>query len=271
MSTPPDAFQVSAAAAEVYEARFVPALFAKWAPHLVEAASVTPGHRVLDVACGTGVVAREAADRLRGDGTVVGVDINDGMLAVAERLRPDLEWRQADAAQLPFTDGSFDVVLCQAALMFFPQPERALSEMARVVDAAGTVAIHVWSSLPAQTGWAPFYEVVRLHGGTAAIDLISTYWSRGDLGELEALCAASGLRVDRVRTRQETATFDSVDDFVATEVDGTPLREQISDATYDAIVADARVALARFGTPGGPVEVPIEGHVITARPTVNLG
>ena len=81
-------FQLSVEAAEVYEARFVPALFAGWAPHLVEAAGVAPGQAVLDVACGTGVVARAAADRMGGRGRVAGVDLNQGMLAVAGRLRP---------------------------------------------------------------------------------------------------------------------------------------------------------------------------------------
>src|SRR5688572_27748780 len=127
-----ETFQLSVEAAEVYESKFVPAVFAEWAPHLVEAAGVAPGQAVLDVACGTGVVARTAADRMGGKGRVVGLDLNDGMLAVAGRLRPDIEWRQGDAAELPFDAGSFDVVLCQSALMFFPDRARALREMARV-------------------------------------------------------------------------------------------------------------------------------------------
>lgn len=115
-----ESFRLSFDAAEAYEATFVPRLFADWVPHLLDAAGVAAGQRILDVACGTGVVAREAADRLGEKGTVVGLDLNEAMLAVARRLRPDLEWRQGDVAALPFRDGSFDVVLCQAGLMFFP-------------------------------------------------------------------------------------------------------------------------------------------------------
>ena len=135
-----ETFQLSVEAAEVYEARFVPAIFGEWAPHLVEAAGVAPGQAVLDVACGTGVVARTAADRMGGRGRVVGLDLNEGMLAVAGRLRPDIEWRQGDAAELPFEAGSFDAVLCQAALMFFPDRARALREMARVASPGLRVA-----------------------------------------------------------------------------------------------------------------------------------
>ena len=97
-----ETFQVSVEAAEFYESRFVPAIFAEWAPLLVDAARIRPGQSILDVACGTGVVARTAADRLNGDATVIGLDLNEGMLAVAERLRPDLDWRVGDVAELPF-------------------------------------------------------------------------------------------------------------------------------------------------------------------------
>jgi ubiquinone/menaquinone biosynthesis C-methylase UbiE len=99
-----ESFRLSVDAAEAYEATFVPRLFADWVPHLLDAAGVAAGQRILDVACGTGVVAREAADRLGEKGTVVGLDLNEAMLAVARRLRPDLEWRQGDVAALPFRD-----------------------------------------------------------------------------------------------------------------------------------------------------------------------
>ena len=112
-----EAWQVSGDAAEVYERCFVPALFGQWASQLVDAAQVTAGDRVLDVGCGTGVLARVTADRVATDSQVTGLDLNDGMLAVARRLRPEIDWRQGDATHLPFADASFDVVLSQFALM----------------------------------------------------------------------------------------------------------------------------------------------------------
>src|SRR5256885_15058770 len=84
-----ESFQVTPEIAEFYEAAFVPAFFAQWAPILCEVAGVAPGHRVLDVACGTGIVTRTAADRVAPDGRVVGVDLNEAMLRVARRVRPD--------------------------------------------------------------------------------------------------------------------------------------------------------------------------------------
>jgi ubiquinone/menaquinone biosynthesis C-methylase UbiE len=123
---------------------------------------------VLDVACGTGVVARAAADRMGGRGRVAGADLDEGMLAVARRLRPEIEWRQADAADLPFEDGSFDAVLCQSALMFFPDRVRALAEMARVARAGATVAVQVWDLLDAQPGYGAMCAAFARHLVTAS-------------------------------------------------------------------------------------------------------
>ncbi|HZN20326.1 MAG TPA: class I SAM-dependent methyltransferase [Micromonosporaceae bacterium] len=117
-----ETFQLSAEAAEAYEAQFVPSFFAQWAPRLLDAAGVAAGQDVLDVACGTGIVARGAAERVGPDGSVTGVDRSEEMLAVARRVRPDLRWRHGDAAALPFGDREFDAVVCQMAMMFFPDP-----------------------------------------------------------------------------------------------------------------------------------------------------
>jgi ubiquinone/menaquinone biosynthesis C-methylase UbiE len=259
-----ETFQLSVQAAEVYESKFVPAIFGEWAPHLVEAAGVAPGQTVLDVACGTGVVARTAADRMGGEGRVVGLDLNDGMLTVARRLRPDIEWRQGDAAELPFEAGAFDVVLCQAALMFFPDRARALREMARVATDGGTVAVQVWDRLEAQAGFVPLYETLARHVGPEAVELGSSYWVLGDLDLVASLLDAAGLRITGTRTRVGAARYDSAEEAVATEVQATPLMERISQEAYRRILEDAGEALGPFTVDGGRVELPIRGHLVTA-------
>jgi SAM-dependent methyltransferase len=263
-----ETFQLSVEAAEAYESRFVPALFAWWAPHLVEAAGVAPGQAVLDVACGTGVVARTAADRMDGRGRVVGVDLNEGMLAVAGRLRPDIEWRQGDAAELPFAAGSFDVVLCQAALMFFPDRALALGEMGRVVTAGGTVAVQVWDRLEAQAGFAPMYEVFQEHLGPEAKELGSSYWALGDLDLVGSLFEAAGLRVTGTRTRVGPVRFGSAAEAVETELEATPLAERISQDARRRVVEAAGELLRPFTVDGGGIELPIKGHLIVATTSV---
>lgn len=107
------------AAAEAYEALHVSALFEEWTEPVLDAAEVEPGHRVLDVACGTGVLARAALSRVGPTGAVVGLDPAPGMLAVAGRIAPSVDWQLGTAEALPFPDASFDRVVSQFGLMFF--------------------------------------------------------------------------------------------------------------------------------------------------------
>jgi SAM-dependent methyltransferase len=265
MPNSPETFQLSLDAAEAYESKFVPALFGEWAPHLVDAAGITPGQSVLDVACGTGVVAREVADRLDETGAVVGVDVNEAMLTIARRLRPGIEWRLGDASALPLADASFDAVLCQAALMFFPDRAQALREMARVAVVDGILAVQVWAALDAQPGYGPFVDVAARHAGPEAVDLLSSCWALGDRDLVGSLLEAAGLTDVSTSSRTGTARFDSIDELVKIEVEGTPLVDRISADVYGRILDDCRDTLAPFRTRDGRAEVPICGHLITAR------
>src|SRR5262245_45054534 len=116
-------------AANAYEALFVPALFGQWARIVVDAARIHPGQRVLDVACGTGILAREICSRLGASARVTAVDPNPGMIAVARQLAPAVECREGVAESLPLPDRSFDVVVSQFGLMFFSDRQQALREM----------------------------------------------------------------------------------------------------------------------------------------------
>ena len=264
MTTTED-FQVSLAAAEQYEARFVPAIFAEWAPLLADLARVTPGQSVLDVACGTGIVARTVADRFAGNGRVVGVDLNAGMLAVARRVRPDIDWRQGDVADLPFADGSFDTVLCQMALMFFPDRDRALREMARVARPGGVVAVAVPAALEDQPAYGPFVDMAARVAGPEAFSLLSTYWACGDRDGLRGALTSAGLEVTDVRTHAGTARFGSPDELAVTEVEGSPLAERLTPEAYAGIRAGARAVLAPFTSPDGRLDAPLHGHLVSAR------
>jgi ubiquinone/menaquinone biosynthesis C-methylase UbiE len=264
--TDTETFQIPIEVAELYETKFVPALFAEWAPRLTEIAGVKAGDQVMDVACGTGIVARTAADIVGTDGRVVGVDLNEAMLAVAARVRPELEWRQGDATRLPFADSEFDAVVCQMALMFFPDRERALGEMGRVVKPNGTVAVCVPASLDAQPAYGPFVEMAARHAGPEAVSLLSTYWACGDLDQLTALFESAGLRVTQTSTVAGVARFASPEELVATEVESTPLVERISDQVYARIKSEAREVLQSYVTTAGTLDAPLVSHLVAARP-----
>lgn len=264
--TASETFQIPLETAELYETKFVPALFADWAPHVVAMGDVCPGQSVLDVACGTGIVARTAAARVAPGGRVVGVDANPAMLTVAERVCPDVELHEADVADLPFQTGTFDAALCQMALMFFADRERAIGEMGRVVKADGTVVVMVPSRLEAQPAYRLLVELAARHVGPEAVTMLSAYWVCGDLDALCATVRSAGLEVLATRTRMGTARFTSLDEFVTVEVESTPVRERLSDAEYDALRRQAHDVLAAFVGPGGQAEIPIEGHLVAARP-----
>src|ERR1700753_3065495 len=142
-------WQVAGNASEIYERELVPAVFGVWAPILVELAQPRIGDRVIDIACGTGIVARTAATIVGPVGAVVGIDLNPGMLGVARSISSTgpLHWQEASADKLPFPDGSFNVVCCQLGLQFFPDRAAALREMRRGSSANGRLALMVWRGI----------------------------------------------------------------------------------------------------------------------------
>jgi SAM-dependent methyltransferase len=195
------------------------------------------------VACGTGVAARAAADRVGGSGAVVGVDLNPAMLEVATRMRPDLEWRQGDVSELPFRAASFDAVVCQSALFFFPDPDRALSEMARVVRPGGVVVIQTYAELKDQPAHQEFDAIVRRIAPGATLDLLDTYWSTGDLSGLTAALQRSGLLVVETRTTRGFVRYGTVENLVQTEIKGTPLVERLSQDQIEEILTESAAVL----------------------------
>lgn len=159
-------------AANAYEALMVPALFGQWATKVADAAHIRPGQRVLDVACGTGVLGRELASRVGRAGIVAGLDPSPGMLEVAKQLAPAVEWRQGIAESLPFPDESFDAVVSQFGLMFFSDRRKALAEALRVLVPSGRLAVAVWDSLDNITAYAAEVALLERFAGQPAADAL---------------------------------------------------------------------------------------------------
>lgn len=261
-----ETFQLPIEAAERYESLFVPAFFAQWAHVLCRAAGVDAASRspLLDVACGTGIVARTAVE-LRGspDG-VTGVDLNEAMLTVARRVEPRIDWRLGDATALPLPDTAFETTLSQMALMFFPDPERAFAELQRVTRPGGTVGILVPAALEAQAAFAPFVSMATRHAGPDAARLLSAYFACGDLDALTSRADNAGLDVTRASVEEGRYRAPSVAAFVTTEVESTPLGERIDADTFDRITRDATQVLAPFTQEDGRVEAPFLVNLVIA-------
>jgi ubiquinone/menaquinone biosynthesis C-methylase UbiE len=266
-------WQVAGSAPEVYERDLVPAVFAEWAPVLVELAQPRAGERVVDVACGTGIVARLAAALVGPTGTVVGVDLNPGMLNVARlttagpQSGAPLQWQEASADNLPFSPESFDVVYCQLGLQFFGNRGAALLEMRRVLGAGGRLAVMVWRSIQESPGFAALAEALERNVGPAAATIMRAPFGLCDAEELTDLVRVAGFRDIAIQRRIGTIRFASVEKFVGSYVAGTPLAgpvSQANDEAREALIADAKSALAQYTTSTG-FAFPIAAHLLSAR------
>lgn len=255
--------QVSSSAAQVYEDFFVPGLFLPWARRVADAARLAPGQRVLDVACGTGALTIEAADRVGPDGRVVGLDPNAGMLAVARKKRPTIDWREGRAESLPSADASFDAVISQFGLMFFQDRGAAVREMWRVLRPGGRIAVAVWDAMENAPGYADLAALVgRLFGERMAEELRAPF-ALGDPETLRSLFDRAGIDAE-ITTMHGTASYPSLESWMFIDVRGWTLADLIDDAQYATLLAAAREELRRYEQPDGTVAFPAPAHVVTA-------
>ncbi|MEZ5960385.1 MAG: class I SAM-dependent methyltransferase [Hyphomonadaceae bacterium] len=245
--------QVNSSAAQVYEEFFVPALFAEPAAKIVNAAGVSSGQNVLDVACGTGVLTRASAKAAGEGGNVIGLDVNADMLTVAREQAPEIDWREGRAEALPFEDDKFDAVLSQFGLMFFEDRVAALQEMARVAKPSGIIAVAVWDSLESSPGYAAMAGLLERMFGQEAANALRAPFCLGDAQELLALFRDAGLGSARVFPLEVTARFPSLEDWVRTDVRGWTLSDMIDDQQYGELLEAAEDALSGFVTPNGSV------------------
>ena len=245
--------QVTQSAAEIYETFFLPALFAQWPPQVAEAAGLQAGQHVLDVACGTGVLACEAARRVTPGGRVTGLDRNPGMLEIARRKDPTVDWREGLAEALPFADAAFDAVVCQFGLMFFDDRAKALAEMWRVLKPGGRLVVATYAAADRSPGYAGMIGLLdRLFGAEIATELQGPF-VLGDAQTLAAPFHEAGLSGPEIAEAAGEARFPSLEAWVHTDVKGWTLADKIDDAQYRTLQQEAASELARFAGPDGVV------------------
>jgi ubiquinone/menaquinone biosynthesis C-methylase UbiE len=209
---------------ESYERYFVPSIAQPFAEDLVAAAALQPGERVLDVACGTGVVARLAAQRVGGSGDVAGLDVDPGMLAVArsaaDAAGSAIRWYETSAESMPLPDEAFDAVLCQLSLQFVDHKATALREMRRVLAPGGRVLVNV----PRPTRlFDTFDEALSRHAGDEAAGLLRTVFSLHDPDRLRELFGEAGFADVAVKVETKTLHLPPAREFLWQYVHSTPL------------------------------------------------
>lgn len=268
--TSPD-LQTQIAAAEAYEKLFVASLFQEWVPHVIAAARLRTGDRVLDVACGTGVLARGAAQAVGSQGAVVGLDASSGMLAVARRLAPSIEWREGKAESLPFPDASFDAVISQFGLMFFSDPVQAIREMRRVLKPDGRMAVAVWDTLENNPAYAEEAKLLDKVRSRQAGDALRPSFKLGDKQVLETVFHTAGVREMAINTMKGTANFPSTRTMVEADLRGwLPLcGVLLSEAEIQQTLDEAEKVLAPYTTRDGRAVFSVSAHIVSAQMNAN--
>jgi SAM-dependent methyltransferase len=253
--------------AEVYDSWFVPVLFAPVAEQMVAGTVLPPQSRVLDIACGTGIVARTVGARLHGQGQVTGLDLNPAMLRVARRVSDasglKADWVQGDAQALPFPDATFDLVFCQQGIQFFPDRAAAVVEMHRVLVPGGEVAVACWRGLARNPFFAHLARAVQQRVGS---DALAMPFALDDPLELAGLLQGAGFQDVSVEAIAFTAVYAEPDQFVERQImasaaglralQGMPAEEL--HAVIEAIRADMTEPVLA-ATVDGQLHVPVQG------------
>lgn len=268
MSSHPTVAQVEAARA--YEALFVPAVFGPLATQVAAAIAPEPGARVLDVACGTGALARALLAHVGPHGRVEGIDADAGMLAVARENAPGIEWHAGMAESLPHADASLDAVASQFGLMFFGDRTAALREAWRVLRPGGRLAVAVFDALPTMPAFAAEVDLLQRRAGTAAADALRAPFVLGDRSRLASLFTEAGIDGVEFATLNGTARFPSIRRLVEADLRGwlPVMGVHLDEPTIAALLEEAEHTLAAYAAPDG-VEFALQAHLAGAtRPEV---
>lgn len=256
---------------EFYERYLVPLIFESYAKDLAERLCVEPVSHVLEIAAGTGVVTRAVVEALGSDVSIVATDLNQAMLDHGASVIADgnVVWRQADALKLPFDDNTFDAVICQFSVMFFPDRIKAYSEARRVLKSGGRFIFNVWdhigenefadtvtqalaSVFPAD----PPLFLARTPHGYSDIDEIASDLSKG------GFTATPNIETMDARSKASNPSIPAI-----AYCQGTPLRNEIEGRDESLLKHATDVATTavseRFGA--GSVDGKIQGHIISIR------
>jgi ubiquinone/menaquinone biosynthesis C-methylase UbiE len=257
-------FQLSNDAPTAY-ADFAMHIMAPWTDDLITQGLCKDGNRMLDLACGTGFVADRINQVSKARCEVVGVDVNQAMLDVAKK-NTLIEWRLASATELPFEDGSFDVVLCQQGMQFFPDRGGAMKEVARVLKPEGRLSLNVWGALDRQVFHSAFVDGIGIFLGAEAKAALDSAFSLDTVDALRGLASEAGLRNIRIRFEQRTMRHPVAAELAAGFIQATPLAGQfraLPEKKRNAFAEYVGDRLRAYIDDAG-LAAPMENHFLTA-------
>jgi ubiquinone/menaquinone biosynthesis C-methylase UbiE len=266
----PDAAGFVGTIPQHYDRDLGPLLFEAYADDLVARVPVHDGMRVLEVACGTGIVTRRLVERLAGRGTIIATDLNEAMFAHARKGLPgpgDAKWRHADGTSLPFESRSFDVVLCQFGLMFFPDKAAGAREAFRVLRPGGVYLLSVWEALARNPVQRLAHETLAGFFPADPPQFYTVPCNSHDTESLTGLLTDAGfvdVRFERVAKR---GTSPSAADAARGLIEGNPVYTDIMQRAPHALPAIEAALAARLAHEFGdrPLHAPLHAIVVEAR------
>ncbi|GAA2268760.1 ubiquinone/menaquinone biosynthesis methyltransferase [Streptomyces ruber] len=262
-------FQLQGSAPERYE-QFAAPIMAPFVEAVLDTVDLFPGAQALDLACGTGFVARAAAGRVGPTGHVVAVDINEGMLRVAAarapRMYPDIEFVQAPADSLPLEEAGFDVVICQQGAQFFPDLDTALKEAARVLRPGGRIAVTTWAPKERSPYFDAQHRVIEEYGTPEEAAAHGRAFSC-TADRLATAFAAAGLRDVTVHLVRRDVLTPPLDDWVRGHLSALPWTGSLTEAGPAALTRASRALCDRLADrrhPDGTATLPFTSLLATA-------
>jgi SAM-dependent methyltransferase len=254
-----DAVRNSSATA--YDQRLVPWYFQHWANRMVQLADLEPSSQAVDLACGSGMITRALLAELGPAGSIVGIDLNPGMLAHAQSTIDDarVSWHEADAGNLPLDDSSVDVVCCHQGLQFFPDRGSALDEIHRILRPGGRVVVAVWGQLEDNPEVAAMSQAIGEFLGDDVGQAMTGPCALPDPEQLQELLGAHGFRDVGVATISEVARHPDVRDAMDGQFDALPIAASIDalgPAKRDQLVDRICEALGPYVDESGALAIP---------------
>ena len=255
---------------EMYDRYLGALLFEPYAADIAERVAKLQPRKVLEIAAGTGIVSRQLLEALPKETSLTVTDLNAPMLEYARNKSTargrDVEWRQADAQQLPFPDESFDAVVCQFGVMFFPDKRRGLLEFNRVLEKGGALIFSVWDSFDSNPVQSIAHSTIGAFFEEDPPDFYKVPCGMGNKAEAVRLTEDAGFKDIVIETVSLTGRSDSARSAAQGLVKGNPvinaIRERGTADVDEIVLALARALEARFGA--GPLKVPLRAHVVTA-------
>lgn len=243
----------------------VPGVYAQWANRVAEIAEIDLGAQVLDVACGTGTLARAVQFETGLSGRVIGIDNNEKMLESARKKSSGIEWQLGDATALPFEKNQFDRVVCQFALMFIVNRVGVIKEMLRVCKPDGLVVLATWGPLHHGGAFDVLINLVRQFLGSHAATKLSSPWSLGKPGVMDSLLLTSGVNEYECHQRVGQASYPSMRAFIETHLRLAGEFESLNEGSLEEIYSAADTQLHPFLTPGGQLVSQLNANIFTVQ------